>query len=97
MEKPRTREDVVSELIELIINAVNLKHLDRSKIHADTRLTQDPNPEADPTASLGLDSVDILEVVLVVENHFGIKITNTEDGKKIFRNFGSLADYLLTK
>ena len=97
MDKAHTREQLMPELIELIINAVNLKHLDRSLINAETRLTQNPDPKADPASSLGLDSVDILEVVVVVEHHFGIKITNAEDGKQIFRNFGTLADYILKK
>jgi acyl carrier protein len=98
MENDPAREKLISELIDLVLNAVNLKHLDRSKITAQTRLTQNPeSSETDFSQSLGLDSIDILEVVVVVEHHFGIKIANADDGKMIFKNFGTLADFIQKK
>jgi acyl carrier protein len=79
---------LVSELIPLITDAVNLQHLDKSTLNADTLLTQ---------GGLGLDSVDILEVVVTVEHHYGIKIENAEQGKEVFKSFGTIAEYVAEK
>ena len=92
MKEIPTHPELVAELIPLITQAVNLQHLDVSKISSNTALTHHSGSED----SLGLDSVDILEVVVTLEHHYGIKIENSETGKQIFANFGSVADYLLT-
>ncbi len=91
MNISQSREQLIAELIPLITNAVNLQHLDQTKINAETGLTLH-SPTSD---NLGLDSVDILEVVVTLEHHYKIKIENTEAGKKIFTNFGTVADYIL--
>ena len=65
---------------------MNLQHLDKNTITSETSLTQ---------GGLGLDSVDILEVVVTIEHRYEIKISNAEVGQKALRNFGSLADFLL--
>ncbi|MFH1138605.1 MAG: phosphopantetheine-binding protein [Pseudomonadota bacterium] len=43
---------------------------------------------------LGLDSVDILELVVMVETEYGIRIDTRELGEKIFVNLASLAEFI---
>jgi acyl carrier protein len=45
-------------------------------------------------APLQLDSIDLLELALAVEEAYGIKIDDDELGKAAFRSIGSLAEFL---
>ncbi len=46
-------------------------------------------------AGLGFDSLDILEVVLCVENNFGVKVP--ELSTPILRSFNTVVDYIITE
>jgi len=55
--------------------------------------------EIDPEASLfedglGLDSIDVLELVVMLEKSYGIKVTDMEQGKSAFRSLSSLAAFI---
>lgn len=43
---------------------------------------------------LGLDSVDALELVVLVEEKFNIQIPDEEVGKKVFASIDALADFV---
>jgi len=43
---------------------------------------------------LGLDSIDVLELVLEIERTFGVSITDEETGNKVLRSVDSIADYI---
>lgn len=43
---------------------------------------------------LGLDSIDALELVLGIEQHFGVKIEDEAAGLKAFKNVESLTTYI---
>jgi|ERR1022692_2436644 acyl carrier protein len=46
-------------------------------------------------AGLGLDSIDILEVALIVSKHYGVQLrANSEDNQQIFRSLRHLAEYI---
>lgn len=58
--------------------------------------------EIDDTAplfgdGLGLDSIDALELVLAIEQTFGVKIEDEASGMKAFRNVESLAAFIAEK
>lgn len=42
--------------------------------------------------SLGLDSVDALQVVVAIEKHFGLKISDAEAAKGILKSVNTIAD-----
>ena len=43
---------------------------------------------------LGLDSIDVLELVMMIEKDYGIKIDNKELGVKVFASVRALADHI---
>lgn len=46
---------------------------------------------------LGLDSIDALEIIVLLEKEYGIKIASQEEGKKVFYSVKTIADYILEK
>jgi acyl carrier protein len=44
---------------------------------------------------VGLDSIDALEIILMLDQKYGIKIANPEEGKDIFYSVRTLADYII--
>lgn len=75
------------EIAELMVQALNL---DTTAIEID--------PEAPLYGDgLGLDSIDILEVALVVSKRFGLQLkAESEDNHKIFSSLQNLTDYVAT-
>ena len=73
------------EVAELMVKALNL----------DTT-----GDEIDPDAplygdGLGLDSIDILEVALVISKRYGLQLkADSEDNHRIFNSLRNLADYV---
>lgn len=45
---------------------------------------------------LGLDSIDSLELVVLLEREYGIKIKNPAEGRKILININTMADFILS-
>ncbi len=43
---------------------------------------------------LGIDSIDVLEMVVMVEKDYGVVINNQEVGKKVFASLSSLAEHI---
>lgn len=83
-DKPR--QELVSEIISVIVDAVNLHHVPRASITAETSLRQ---------GGLELDSVDLLEIVVAIEQRFGAKVRDAEMGRAFFRTVGGIADFVL--
>jgi acyl carrier protein len=48
-------------------------------------------------SSLGLDSIDALELIVLLQQDYGIKIKSAEEGKQIFRNVRTMAEYIWEK
>lgn len=72
-------------LKQQIIEALNLEELTPEDIDAEAPLFGD---------GLGLDSIDALELIVLLEREYGIKITNPAEGKEIFKSVATLADYV---
>ena len=76
---------LVSELAELIVGALNLE-LPASQIDPDARLYGE---------GLGLDSIDILEIALVVSKRYGVQLrADDAEHAQIFRSLRHLAEYV---
>ncbi len=44
---------------------------------------------------LGLDSLDAVEIVILMQRKYGIPQTQVENRREIFATFGSLADFIM--
>ena len=66
----------------------------------DTLGLSDITPEEiDPTApligeGLGLDSIDTLELIVLMERNYGVKIENLKMGREVFASLTSMAQYI---
>lgn len=73
------------QLAERIISGLNLEDITPSDIVPDAPLFG---------AGLGLDSIDALELAVVVERHYGVRIPNMDVGKRAFASLASLDDFI---
>jgi acyl carrier protein len=46
---------------------------------------------------LGLDSIDVLELVLEMERRFGVSITDDETGERVLRSVDTIAEFIVTE
>lgn len=46
---------------------------------------------------LGLDSIDVLELVLELERRFGVAITDVDTGQRVLRSVDTIADFIVTE
>ncbi|MCK9616558.1 MAG: phosphopantetheine-binding protein [Lentimicrobiaceae bacterium] len=79
-------EELINKLKEQIITELNLEDIKPEDIKPDTPLFGDEG--------LGLDSIDALELIVLLEKNYGIKIEDPKDGKKIFYSIRTLAEYI---
>jgi acyl carrier protein len=83
-----THVELEREVARLMVSALNLEVTPES-IEADTDLYGD---------GLGLDSIDILEIALVVSKQYGIQMkTEGDDNFAIFKSLRSLSAYIAEK
>ena len=54
----------------------------------------DDQPLFDPQKGLGLDSIDVLEIVVNVEKTFGVSIPDRETGQRVLQSVNTLVDYI---
>lgn len=80
----------VEELIEAlkikIVEILNLPDVTPADIAVDGQLVG---------GELGIDSIDVLEMVIMIEKDYGVVIDNKELGAKVFASLRSLAAYVL--
>ena len=76
---------LVEKLKTQIIEQLNLAEVKPEDINPDAPLFGD---------GLGLDSIDALELIVLLEKHYGIKIEDPKDGKTIFQSVKTMADYI---
>jgi acyl carrier protein len=79
-------EELIEKLKLQIIEQLNLEDVEPDEIDPEEPLFGD---------GLGLDSIDALELIVLLEKEYGIKIENPKDGQKIFFSVKSLAEYIL--
>lgn len=68
-----------------IIEQLNLEDVKKEDIDNDAALFGE---------GLGLDSIDALELIVLLEKNYGIKVANPADGKKIFQSIRTMAEYI---
>lgn len=78
-------EELILQLKNQIIEVLNLEEMAPEDIDADAPLFGE---------GLGLDSIDALELIVLLDRQYGIKLTNPAEGKEIFKSITSIADYV---
>jgi acyl carrier protein len=77
--------DLKIKLKEQLIEHLNLEDFSIEDIANDLPLFGD---------GLGLDSIDALEIIVMLENKFDVKISNPEEGAKIFQSVNTIAEFI---
>ncbi len=81
-------EELIIKIKEQVIEVLNLEDVEPNEIDTDSPLFGD---------GLGLDSIDALELIVLLEKQYGIKIEDPKDGKKIFYSIRTIAEYIEEK
>lgn len=76
---------LIDQLKKQIIEELNLEDMTTQDIEVDAPLFGE---------GLGLDSIDALELIVLLEREYGIKLSNPAEGKEIFKSVASIADYV---
>jgi len=72
-------------LAERIIDGLNLEEMG----------PEDFDPDAPLFAEgLGLDSIDALELAVLIERHYGVRIDEGDEGQRAFASLRALDDYI---
>jgi acyl carrier protein len=74
-----------NEVKEMIISVLNLEDISPSDIADDSALFKD---------GLGLDSVDAIELMVMLDNKFKIKLENADAAKSMFASVKTLTDFI---
>lgn len=80
--------DLKRKLKELLIERLKFEDMTPEDIDDDAPLFE---------GGLGLDSIDALEIVVMLESEFGIKVKNESSARDYFKSISSLAEYIGSK
>lgn len=78
-------EEMINVLKLQIIDALNLEDVTPEDIDNDAPLFG---------TGLGLDSIDALELIVLLDKHYGIKLSSPAEGKEIFKSVNCIAEYI---
>lgn len=80
-------ENLIIELKEKIIETLYLEDVQKDDIDSDSPFVG---------GDLGIDSIDVLELVMMIENDYSVIIDSKELGEKVFSSLRVLAEYIQT-
>jgi acyl carrier protein len=78
-------DKLIADLKAQIIEQLNLQDTKPEDIGDDQPLFNE---------GLGLDSIDALELIVLLQQHYKIKLSNAEDGPKVFKSVKTMAEYI---
>lgn len=82
---PEQMDELIEKLKKEIIEVLNLEEVTPEDIDPDAPLFGD---------GLGLDSIDALELIVLLERNYGIKIEDPKEGRKIFTSVRNMAEFI---
>ncbi|MBR6030778.1 MAG: acyl carrier protein [Bacteroidaceae bacterium] len=79
-------EQLINDLKLQIKEALNLEELSMEDF--------DENAPLFGEGGIGLDSIDVLEIIVLLEKKYGIRLSNPKEGKAIFQSIKTIAEYV---
>ncbi len=79
-------DELIKQLKEQIIDVLNLEEMTPDDIDDQVSLFGEDG--------IGLDSIDALELIVLLEKEYGIRLANPSEGKAIFKNVATIADFV---
>lgn len=79
-------EELINKLKLEIIEVLNLEGMKPEDIDAASPLFGEDG--------LGLDSIDALELIVLLEKNYGIKLSDPKEGREIFKSIETMASYI---
>lgn len=81
-------DNLLLELKQQIIAQLNLHDVQPEDIGDDQPLFVE---------GLGLDSIDALELIVLLQQRYKIKLSNADEGPKVFRTVRTIAEYITAR
>jgi len=78
-------EELIPEVKQLIVDSLRIEGMSAIEIDTDAPLFGE---------GLGLDSIDALQLVVGLENRFGVVVPDAAVGAKVFRSVRTMAEYI---
>jgi acyl carrier protein len=78
-------EELIAKLKNEIIEVLNLTEMTPASIDENEPLFIE---------GLGLDSIDALELIVLLERNYGLKLSTAEEGKTVLRSVRSMAEFI---
>lgn len=78
-------EELILELKQQIIEVLNFEDMTPADIETDAPLFGE---------GLGLDSIDALELIVLMDKGYGIKLADPKAGKEVFKSVRVMAEYI---
>lgn len=79
-------QELIEKLKVQIIETLNLEDLEPADIN--------PNDPLFGDDGIGLDSIDALELIVLMNKEYNIQIADPEEGKNVFHSIQTMADYI---
>ena len=84
-QKGNSLPEIREQLKKLLVENLALEDINPEDIKDDEILFGD---------GLGLDSLDAVEIVVILQRNFGLEIQDMEQGQKVFHSIETLANYV---
>lgn len=79
-------QTLIEELKVKIIDTLELEDIEPDDFESDAQLVG---------GDLGIDSIDVLELLMMIEQDYGVKIDTKEVGEKVFQSVKTIAQHIL--
>lgn len=88
MDKEAKLAEIREKLKVLLVDQLSLDDVEPDEIEDDAELFGE---------GLGLDSLDAVEIVVMLQRNFGMEVKDMEKSREVFRTISTLADYVYEK
>lgn len=85
MDKEAKLAEIREKLKALLVEQLSLEDVTPEEIENDSELFGE---------GLGLDSLDAVEIVVMLQRNFNLEVKDMEKNREVFRTISTLADYV---